>query len=91
MNIYSSKEWKKLRQKVLVRDRFKCVVCGVSVAGFKRSRCDHIIPVKQRPDLAFVMANIQTLCAVCDNRKHFEKLGNKAKQVTPTGEDGWPL
>jgi 5-methylcytosine-specific restriction endonuclease McrA len=30
---------------------------------------DHRLPVRDRPDLAFVKDNLQTLCRVCHSRK----------------------
>lgn len=90
-NFYSSPEWKAARVKALARDRYCCTHCGVSVKGFKKSRVDHIITVKARPDLALTLSNLRTLCAVCDNRRHAEKLGNTVRDIIPTGVDGWPI
>jgi 5-methylcytosine-specific restriction endonuclease McrA len=88
---YASAAWRAIRVKALARDRYCCTHCGVSVKGFKKSRVDHIIPTKQRPELALTLSNLRTLCAVCDNRRHADKLGNEAKDITPTGVDGWPM
>jgi 5-methylcytosine-specific restriction protein A len=88
---YDSARWRALRLQALQRDKYKCVHCGVSVAGYKKSRVDHVIERKVRPDLALTLSNLRTLCGVCDNRRHADKLGNAPKVVVPTGEDGWPM
>lgn len=50
--------WKALRFQALERDEWKCVQCG------RRGRLevDHIEPVRDRPDLAYSLANLQCLC-----------------------------
>ena len=91
-NFYQSGQWKELRLLALKRDGHRCVECGVSVKGWKKSRVDHIEPVKVRPDLALVLSNLRTLCAVCDNKRHMmDKFGKQPKKVMPVGDDGWPL
>ena len=70
---YTSKEWRKLRQRVLHRDGHKCVGCGVSVQGKGMSRVDHILTRRERPDLAMEINNLRSLCPGCDNRRHRDK------------------
>lgn len=57
--------WKAMRMQALDRDEWRCVECGER----RRLECDHIQPVRDRPDLAFVLANLQILCGRCHARK----------------------
>ena len=57
--------WKALRLKALERDGWRCVQCperrGLEV--------DHVLPVRDRPDLAWSIDNLQCLCGRCHARK----------------------
>lgn len=53
--------WKALRQAALRRDGYKCVACGS--AG--RLEVDHVIPVRDAPERAFDLGNLQCLCPRC--------------------------
>ncbi len=57
--------WKALRMQALERDGWQCVQCGSRM----RLECDHIEPVRDRPDLAYTLSNLQILCA----RHHAQK------------------
>jgi 5-methylcytosine-specific restriction endonuclease McrA len=66
---YCSVRHKAWRQAVLLRDGYTCRDCG-RVCGLKReAHADHIVPVKDRPDLRYVVDNGQCLCASCHSRK----------------------
>lgn len=90
-NFYQSAKWKAIRVKALERDGYKCVHCGISIAGFKKSRVDHIIEVKARPDLALTLSNLRSLCATCDNRRHSMKLGRETKVVLGSDDQGYAV
>lgn len=70
---YDTPEWKALRRLVLIRDGYRCTICGRDVGGKGEARVDHIISIRERPDLAFVMSNLRTLDAEHDNQAHREK------------------
>jgi len=57
--------WKALRLQVLRRDGFACRQCGAR----GRLVVDHVKPVRDRPDLAWVLDNLQALCPGCHSRK----------------------
>lgn len=57
--------WKALRMQALDRDDWACVQCGER----RRLEIDHIEPVRDRPDLAYALGNLQTLCGRCHARK----------------------
>ena len=91
-NFYGSKEWKDLRVQALVRDGYRCVLCGISIAGYKQSRVDHVIPRKQRPDLALVLGNLRSLCVPCDLRHDAARPGSLGKAVAlPVDTNGFPI
>jgi 5-methylcytosine-specific restriction enzyme A len=63
--------WAALRQRALRRDGFRCVECGAR----GRLELDHIVAVREAPDLAFDLANLQSLCPRCHARKTRRELG----------------
>ena len=65
--------WKALRMQALDRDEWQCVQCGAR----RGLEVDHIEPVKDRPDLAYALANIQCLCGRCHARKTRMEVGHK--------------
>jgi len=65
--------WKALRLQALDRDGWQCVQCGER----RRLECDHISPVRDRPDLAYTLSNLQMLCGACHARKTRIELGHK--------------
>ena len=58
--------WRRLRRRALIRDAYTCQVCGRIGA---RLEVDHIEPLHRRPDLAYVLANLQAICKPCHHRK----------------------
>ncbi|ORE88177.1 HNH endonuclease signature motif containing protein [Aurantimonas sp. 22II-16-19i] len=63
--IYRSPRWKSVRFLAKRRDCWKCVQCG----GNGRLEVDHVKPVRDAPELAFDLSNLQTLCGACHARK----------------------
>ncbi|MGJ3230247.1 MAG: HNH endonuclease [Oceanicaulis sp.] len=59
------RRWKALRLEALRRDKFACVKCGAR----GRLEVDHIAPVRDAPERAFDLANLQSLCGPCHARK----------------------
>jgi len=64
--------WKFLRLQALERDEWRCVQCGTR----KGLECDHVLPVRDRPDLAYSLANLQILCGSCHARKTRIEVGH---------------
>ncbi|MGN0777584.1 MAG: HNH endonuclease, partial [Aristaeellaceae bacterium] len=58
---YLSESWRRLRREVLERDHYLCQRCQRAQA----SVVHHIIPRKERPDLARVMSNLESVCDAC--------------------------
>ena len=57
--------WRALRMQAFERDDWQCVRCGAR----RGLECDHVEPVRDRPDLAYSLANLQTLCGRCHSHK----------------------
>jgi len=95
-SFYPSRAWKQLRLLALKRDHWRCTVCGVHVGGKAKASVDHILPARQRPDLAMSLSNLRTLCRLHDNQSHREKWRsdpNAPREARFTGctADGTPL
>lgn len=71
--VLRTKRWKMLRMEIMERDGFACVKCKAR----GRLEVDHIRSVRQRPDLAFDPANLQTLCPQCHTAKTRLEVGHK--------------
>jgi 5-methylcytosine-specific restriction protein A len=63
--VIRSARWKVVRLAAKRRDGFKCVQCNAS----GMLEVDHIKRVKDAPDLAFELSNLQTLCKPCHSAK----------------------
>jgi 5-methylcytosine-specific restriction endonuclease McrA len=70
---YKSRAWQALRSFVLVRDQYRCVICGLNVAGPGAARIDHIKPRSTHPAFALDPGNCRTLCPRCDAQSHRER------------------
>jgi hypothetical protein len=60
----------RLKQKILERDNFKCVNCGIS-GDFSALEVDHILSVKDGGSND--ENNLQTLCYRCNMEKYYKK------------------
>ena len=67
--IYNSKRWKTVRLQALIRDNFMCVICKAENKETVAKEVDHIKELKDRPDLAYDLDNLQSTCRSC----HFKK------------------
>lgn len=63
--VYRDPRWKALRFMAKRRDGFMCVSCG----SRGRIEVDHIKPVRDFPELAFDVTNLQCLCPKCHGKK----------------------
>lgn len=79
---YDSPEWKAIRRLALIRDGYRCTICGGDVRGKGKARVDHIASIHARPDLALALSNLRTLCPMHDNQAHREKpKGNRQRDA----------
>lgn len=63
--VYRSPRWQALRLQAKRRDGWKCLKCGAR----SRLEVDHIVPIREAPERAFDLDNLQTLCPVHHGRK----------------------
>lgn len=70
--VYRSRQWKSVRFLTKRRDGWKCVKCG---AAGCRLEVDHIRSIREAPELAYDMGNLQTLCVPCHSRKTQAEIG----------------
>lgn len=63
--VYRDARWPVLRLAAKRRDGWKCVQCGARY----RLEVDHIKPVRDAPEKAFDLDNLQTLCGRCHGKK----------------------
>lgn len=64
---YTSRRWRKLRWKCLVRDGFTCQRCGRLTADTSQLVADHKVPHRGDPDLFWDLGNLAAMCAPCHN------------------------
>ena len=91
--LYATKQWKILRERALLRDRYRCQRCGVNL---KRGRTSpnaavvhHISPHKGNLDLFFDLDNLQSICKrEHDSAAQSEEALGYSKEI---GNDGWPI
>lgn len=65
----ASWEYQEFRDKILKRDKYKCVLCECD--DKKKLRLDHIKPLVFFPELRLVEKNCRILCKFCDFKYGF--------------------
>jgi len=76
---YHRAEWKRIRVVALARDGGYCQDClekfraGIIRKPRRAVMVHHIIPYKERPDLALDLNNLRSLCAKCHEEHHPER------------------
>ena len=66
----SSRQWERVRRRILIRDGYRCVRCKLP----GRLEVDHVKAIDQGGD-PLDPANLQTLCRGCHMEKTREELG----------------
>ena len=85
---YDSTMWKRERLKALERDNYECQMCKRK-GRYRRGRnVHHIKEVKDRPDLALTLDNLETLCIQCHNAVHDKRLKKDTRKPFVT-EERW--
>lgn len=91
---YVSKQWRKLRVKILQRDHYECQHCKANGVRkiVKATHVHHIKELKDRPDLALEPDNLISLCHMCHEQAH-DKLSraNEMRRKEPKfmNEERW--
>ena len=80
---YDSKEWLKLRYRVLQRFGAACMVCGRTRNDGVRMHVDHIKPRSTHPELQLTFDNLQVLCHQCNlGKSNTDSTDWRSKQKT---------
>lgn len=88
---YSSGAWRAVREVALSRDLHQCQDCLREWLAGARDRVNdaelvhHIIPRKQRPDLALDLSNLTSLCAKHHEARHPERRYPRQASARPEG------
>lgn len=78
-DFYKSARWKRIRSKVLRRDEYICQECKKYGRIKEATQVHHIEHLEDRPDLAYDLDNLISLCLGCHNKEHPEKGGSRGK------------
>lgn len=70
---YRSPEWQALRQLVLQRDRYLCVMCLEDKRITRAVAVDHIVPIRQDWARRLDPLNCRSLCLACHNKVRREQ------------------
>jgi len=76
---YGTEAWHRVRKAALMRDGGMCQECmrkfrdGIIRKPRRATMVHHKIPVKERPDLALELDNLESLCDRCHAEEHPEK------------------
>ncbi|MFI0843524.1 HNH endonuclease [Mesorhizobium sp. IMUNJ 23232] len=76
-HVYRSRRWQALRLQAKRRDDFKCTACP----SRGRLEVHHVRSVRDRPDLAYDLANLRTLCPTCHIKIERGHSAPTAKQI----------
>lgn len=87
---YNLHAWRKLRLKALERDHCECQICRYKGSGriVKAEVVHHLKEVKQYPELAMQLDNLQSLCRECHENIH-DRNDNSRKKAKFVSEERW--
>ena len=71
--VYAKRVWGRLRKLALQSDLYECQECRKSGKRVQARIVHHIVPVSERPDLAYELDNLESVCFKCHEQKHPEK------------------
>ena len=84
---YKSREWRKKRRQIFLRDNYECQKCKSQGRYHKAEAVHHIKHLRDQPELALVDSNLISLCYNCHNEEHPEKLSkvevNRREDIIP--------
>lgn len=95
---YTSKEWRKLRNKVLIDDKWECQICKTKGVYTRANHVHHIFHREKYPEYALskyvtmpdgkVVRNLISVCKNCHETVcHPERLRHNKK--IPLNEERW--
>ena len=71
---YTWKEYRFLRSKAKIRDNNECQMCKREGKQGQYGACHHKEEVREKPELALTLSNVEILCKYHHNIVHPEKL-----------------
>jgi 5-methylcytosine-specific restriction endonuclease McrA len=86
LSFYNTQRWQRTRQLKLNQNPI-CEVCGTRFA----TQVHHLLKARERPDLRFVMTNLQSICAWChakETQKETQETRNESRKQKPTDVQG---
>lgn len=72
-DFYHSSKWIRKRSHILRRDKYMCQECRKYGKMTPATYVHHIEHLEDRPDLALVDSNLESVCLACHNKLHPEK------------------
>ena len=79
-DFYKTTKWIRKRSHILRRDRYQCQECRKYGRFTEATYVHHIQHLEDRPDLALVDSNLESVCLACHNKLHPEK-GRRSLQA----------
>ena len=70
---YNDPKWRRKSEQIKRRDGYMCRECRRFGKRRPAEIVHHIKPVEEWPELAYIDANLISLCRKCHNKKHPEK------------------
>lgn len=70
IKFYKSKAWRQLRLEALERDNYECQSCKRKGKYSRAQNVHHLKEVKEFPELALVLENLECVCVPCHNHEH---------------------
>ncbi|OOR12580.1 HNH endonuclease [Bacillus cereus] len=90
IKFYKHGYWKNnIRLLVLERDNNECQECKRQGRQGPGRNVHHIKELRDRPDLAYVLSNLETLCIQCHNKEHSKEKNIVKKRCTIVDEERW--
>lgn len=87
VKFYQWSAWRSLRQQALKRDNYECQTCKRAGKYSKAQNVHHLKEVKQHPELALTLDNLECICIICHNKEH-ERL-EKVRPIRFTNVERW--
>ncbi|AVP48417.1 HNH endonuclease [Bacillus thuringiensis] len=90
IKFYKHPYWRRnIRIKALERDNGECQECKRKGKYSKGRNVHHIKELRDRPDLAYILSNLETLCIQCHNKEHGKEKNIVKKRCTIVDEERW--